>query len=154
MPSVRGKIKLSMGIRPEFRSWTEDLCDAYCCCINPCCSVQYGTSYLPVLYGRNRKLCLGNKWQGKTESSYRRYSSWGFDSFPPGGSGSGIRCLFDSWIRDPGWVKIRIRLREPDPGWTTRIILPRAYKHIYGLKYLNSLKRGSGIEKNRIRDPG
>jgi hypothetical protein len=21
------------------------------------------------------------------------------------GSGSGIRCLFDHWIRDPGWVK-------------------------------------------------
>jgi hypothetical protein len=25
-------------------------------------------------------------------------------------SGSGIRCLFDPWIRDPGWVK------NPDPG--------------------------------------
>jgi hypothetical protein len=28
------------------------------------------------------------------------------------GSGSGIRCFFEPWIRDPGWVKIRIR----DPG--------------------------------------
>jgi hypothetical protein len=26
--------------------------------------------------------------------------------------GSGIRCLFDPWIRDPGWVKIRIRIRN------------------------------------------
>ncbi len=26
------------------------------------------------------------------------------------GSGSGIRCLFDPWIRDPGWVKSK------DPG--------------------------------------
>ncbi len=34
--------------------------------------------------------------------------------------GSGIRCLFDPWIRDLGWVK------NQDPGWTTRIIFPRA----------------------------
>jgi hypothetical protein len=26
--------------------------------------------------------------------------------------GSGIRCLFDFWIRDPGWVKNQ----HPDPG--------------------------------------
>jgi hypothetical protein len=26
--------------------------------------------------------------------------------------GSGIRCLFDPWIRDPGWVKSK----DPDPG--------------------------------------
>ncbi len=26
--------------------------------------------------------------------------------------GSGIRCLFDLWIRDPGWVKNQ----DPDPG--------------------------------------
>jgi hypothetical protein len=25
---------------------------------------------------------------------------------------SGIRCLFDPWIRDPGWVKNQ----DPDPG--------------------------------------
>ncbi len=35
---------------------------------------------------------------------------------------SGIRCLFDHWIRDPGWVKSQ----DPDPGRTTRIIFPRA----------------------------
>jgi hypothetical protein len=28
------------------------------------------------------------------------------------GSGSGIRCLFDPWIRDPGWIKSW----DPDPG--------------------------------------
>jgi hypothetical protein len=28
------------------------------------------------------------------------------------GSGSGIRCLFDPWIRDLGWVKNQ----NPDPG--------------------------------------
>jgi hypothetical protein len=31
-------------------------------------------------------------------------------------SESGIRCLFDPWIWDPGWVKIRSRIRDPDPG--------------------------------------
>ncbi len=30
------------------------------------------------------------------------------------GSGSGIRCLFDPWIRDPEWV-------FPDPGSQTHI---------------------------------
>jgi hypothetical protein len=38
------------------------------------------------------------------------------------GSGSGIWCLFDPWIRNPGWVKNQ----DPDPGSTTRIIFPRA----------------------------
>jgi hypothetical protein len=28
------------------------------------------------------------------------------------GSGSGIRCLFDPWIRDSGWVNNQV----PDPG--------------------------------------
>jgi hypothetical protein len=28
------------------------------------------------------------------------------------GSGSGIRCLFDPWIWEPGWVKNQV----PDPG--------------------------------------
>ncbi len=31
------------------------------------------------------------------------------------GSGSEIRCLFDPWIRDPGWVKFQ----DPDPVLTT-----------------------------------
>ncbi len=38
--------------------------------------------------------------------------------------GSGIRCLFDPW--DPRWLKIKIRIRYPHPGWTSRIISPRA----------------------------
>jgi hypothetical protein len=66
------------------------------------------------------------------------------------GSGSGIRCLFDPWNRDPDWVKIRIRIRDEQPG---------SYElrdHFLGLKYLNSLVRirnpGSGMEKIRIRD--
>jgi hypothetical protein len=27
--------------------------------------------------------------------------------------GSGIGCLFDPWIRDPGWEKVSIRIRDP-----------------------------------------
>ncbi len=73
--------------------------------------------------------------------------------------GSGIRCLFDPWIRDPGWVKNQ----DSDPGWTTRIIIPRAEKQFSGLKYFISLMRirvlwwkkfGSGMEKIRIKDTG
>ncbi len=27
--------------------------------------------------------------------------------------GSGIGYLFDPWIRDPGWKKVSIRIRDP-----------------------------------------
>ena len=27
--------------------------------------------------------------------------------------GSGIGCFFDPWIRDPGWEKVGIRIRDP-----------------------------------------
>jgi hypothetical protein len=38
------------------------------------------------------------------------------DSVADPDRGSGIRCLYDPWIRDPGWVKkIKIRIRDPDP---------------------------------------
>ncbi len=53
------------------------------------------------------------------------------------GSLSWIRCLFDPWIRDP--------------GWTTRIIFPRAYEQCFGLKYLISLMR---IPDGKNSDPG
>ncbi len=71
--------------------------------------------------------------------------------------GSGIRCLFDPWIWDPGWVKIRIQIRDEQPG----SCFPELRNHCCRLKYLNSLmqirdpgwkKFGSGIEKTRIRD--
>jgi hypothetical protein len=72
--------------------------------------------------------------------------------------GSGIRCLFDPWIRDTGW---RIRIRDEQP----RSYFRELRYHFLGLKYLNSLMRiwdpgwkefGSGIRdgKNRVRDPG
>ncbi len=63
------------------------------------------------------------------------------------GSGSGIRCLFDLWIRDPGWVKksgsrAGIRIRDEKPGSYFWVL----GNHFFGLKYLSSLRR--------IRDPG
>ncbi len=70
------------------------------------------------------------------------------------GSGSGIRCLFDLWIRDPGWVKNQ----EPDPDH-----ISESLETIFELKYFNSLmqirdpesemaKFGSGMKKIHIRD--
>ncbi len=63
------------------------------------------------------------------------------------GSETGIRCLFDPL--DPGWVNNQ----DSDPGWTTRIIFPRAWKPFFWAKILKFFD-GSGMEKNRIRDPG
>ncbi len=37
--------------------------------------------------------------------------------------GSGIRCIFDPWIRDPWWVKYQ----DPDPEWTSRIIFTKQF---------------------------
>jgi hypothetical protein len=78
---------------------------------------------------------------------------------------SGIRCLFDPWIRDLGSrigirdrLKVRIQIRDLDPGWKTRIIFLKAEKPFFLLKYLNSLMRirdpTSGMEKNQIRGQG
>ncbi len=74
-------------------------------------------------------------------------------------------------IRDP----LPFWPRDPDPGWTTRIIFLRPYKPFFGFKYLNSLMQirdpgwkkfvsgiqdgknsysGSGMEKNQIQDLG
>jgi hypothetical protein len=52
---------------------------------------------------------------------------------------------------------------DPGPGFTTRIIFPRAYKQFFGLKYLNTLMRirdqgwkkfGFGIRDGKNSDPG
>ncbi len=32
------------------------------------------------------------------------------------GSGPGIRCLFNPWMRDPGWAKVNIRIRDEHFG--------------------------------------
>jgi hypothetical protein len=38
------------------------------------------------------------------------------DSVADPDPGSGIGCLFDPWIRDPGWEKVSIRIRDEQPG--------------------------------------
>ncbi len=72
-------------------------------------------------------------------------------------TGSGAFLTPGSGIRD-GW-KVRIL----DPGWTTRILFPRACIPFFGLKYLNSYMRirdpgwkrfGSGIRDGKRSDPG
>jgi hypothetical protein len=72
------------------------------------------------------------------------------------GSGFVIRCLFDPWILDPGWVKVRIRTRDEQPG----SYFLELRNHFLGFKYFNSLMRiwdpgwkkvGSGI---RYKHPG
>jgi hypothetical protein len=57
----------------------------------------------------------GERKAGKpAESSLLAYQ-------PCCGSGSGIQCLFDPWIRDPEWI-------FPDPG--SRISDPGSQDHI------------------------
>jgi hypothetical protein len=69
------------------------------------------------------------------------------------GSESGIRCLFDLWIRDPGWVKkIRIRIWDKQSGSYFR----EFRNHFLGLKYLNFFDAdpGFGIWDGKNSDPG
>ncbi len=65
--------------------------------------------------------------------------------------GSGIRCLFDPWNRDPRWVKIRVRIRDEQPGSYFRDL-----ETIFWVKILKFFDAdpGSGMGKIWIRDPG
>jgi hypothetical protein len=65
-------------------------------------------------------------------------------------SGSGIRCFVDPWIRDPGWVKIKIRIRDEHLGSYFREKLLFWFKII---KFIDA-DPGSWMEKIWIRDPG
>jgi hypothetical protein len=74
------------------------------------------------------------------------------------GSRSGIRCLFDPWIRDPGWVNIRIR--DEQPGSYFRELAIKIIFWVKILKFFNG-DPGSGMEKyesgirdRKISDPG
>jgi hypothetical protein len=83
----------------------------------------------------------------------------------------GIRCLFDPWIRDPGWVKDQ----DPDPGSGYGMNIPdhisESLETIFCVKILKfyssdadpgifltldpgSWIRDSGMEKIRIVDLG
>jgi hypothetical protein len=72
--------------------------------------------------------------------------------------GSGIRCLFDPWIGDLGWVKNQ----NPDPGSGSRMNIPdhmsESLESIFGLKYCTVLRFlcgcGSGSGIRNLFDPG
>jgi hypothetical protein len=70
------------------------------------------------------------------------------------GSGSVIRCIFDPWIRDPGWVKDQ----DLDPGSRSGMNIPdhisESLKTIFWVKILKILDADpvSGMEKHS--DPG
>jgi hypothetical protein len=68
--------------------------------------------------------------------------------------GSGIRCLFDPWIRDPGWVK-----KDPGSGINNPENISKSLETIFWVKILKlfdpdgkNSDPGSGKEKSRIRD--
>jgi hypothetical protein len=65
--------------------------------------------------------------------------------------GSGIQCLFDPWIRDPGWVENQ----DPNPGSGSGMNNPDHFHFpaFFYSKYLNSLTP-TGMKKIRIRDTG
>jgi hypothetical protein len=73
---------------------------------------------------------------------------------------SGIRCLFDPWIRDPGWIKIQDPIRNEHPESYFRELRNNFCVKI--LKFFDAdadqnpgifltLYPGSGMEKIRIR---
>jgi hypothetical protein len=68
------------------------------------------------------------------------------------GSGSGIRCLFDPWIRDPGWVKSQV----PDPGFGSELNnldhISESLETIFWVKILKFFDADPGWKKIRIRD--
>jgi hypothetical protein len=56
--------------------------------------------------------------------------------------GSGIRCLFDPWIRDPGWVKSGSGIRDKNPGSATLLITSKAVLRLAGKILGPDLPRG------------
>jgi hypothetical protein len=98
--------------------------------------------------------------------SSRTFRAYGWLPMPMSqycGSGSGIGCLFDPWIRDPGWEKVSIRIRDEQPGSYFLELRKHFFLLFLGLKYLNSLMRiqdpgwrqfGSGIRDGKNLDPG
>jgi hypothetical protein len=76
--------------------------------------------------------------------------------------GSGIGCLFDPCIRDPGWEKVSIRIRDEQPG-SYFLELRNQFLCFLGVRIHKFFDEdlGSGMEtvrirdgKSRIRDPG
>jgi hypothetical protein len=69
---------------------------------------------------------------------------------------SGIRCFFDPWILDPGWLKSQ----DPDPGSGCGMNNPdhisKSLETIFWVKILKffDAEPRSGMEKIRIRGSG
>jgi hypothetical protein len=60
----------------------------------------------------------GGLWMGKLQFVIKKYLIF-FSAvifFSVADPGSGIGCFFDPWIRDPGWEKVSIRIRDPGSG--------------------------------------
>jgi hypothetical protein len=75
--------------------------------------------------------------------------------------GSGIRCLFDPWIRDPGWVKNQDPVRDgkksgSGSGMNNPDHISESLETIFGLKILKFFYSdpGSGIRDGKYSDPG
>jgi hypothetical protein len=72
------------------------------------------------------------------------------------GSGSGIRCLFDPWIRDPGWVNNQ----DPDPGSGSRLNIPDHFSEsletIFWVKILKFFDADADADpgSENLFDPG
>ncbi len=71
--------------------------------------------------------------------------------------GSGIGCLFDPWIRDPGWEKVSIRIRDEQLG----SYFLELRNHFFGVEILKLFDEdpgwrqfGSGIQDGKKSDPG
>jgi hypothetical protein len=64
-----------------------------------------------------------------------------------------IGCLFDPWIRDPGWEIVSIRIRDEQPG-SYFLELRNHFFAFLGVKILKFFDEdpGSGMETVRIRD--
>ncbi len=63
---------------------------------------------------RTRSANITGRWGGEGVCGRNRKPCWE--------SGSGIRCLFDPRIQNPGWVKNQ----DPDQGYGSGILFPRA----------------------------
>ncbi len=65
----------------------------------------------------------------------------------------GLGAIFDPWIRDPGWEKVSIRVRDEQP--VSYFLELRNHSFcIFGVKIFKFFDEdpGSGMETARIRD--
>ncbi len=66
------------------------------------------------------------------------------------GSGSGIRCLIDPWIRDPVWVKNQ----DPDPGEHPDHISRELRNNFFWVKILKFVDADADPGSGNLFNPG